>query len=335
MDVAEFCPAVATVLEGFSTIGTGASAISTGLSLFSKIPVLNVIAVLSIAIGVTTVALGINQVISGVTGTNVIKEAFRMSDGAYEALYLGANIASLVCVVTGRIAAGLKGIKCFIGGTLIVTDEGLKPIEEIEVGDKVLAYDEETGEQAYKKVVRLFRNETYEWYHIFVNDEEIVCTGGHPFYSTKYDKFVAAKDLETDDKLLFSNGEYGIINQIEVELLVEPQTTYNFEVEDFHTYYVGENEVLTHNKCRYYEAERTSKGIEKGREISQRQALDRLRKGKDVLTNSKSYAKALAKKAYGNSRVYSEVHMDLTNPMTHFHDKNNHFYHVFFGDNYI
>ena len=34
MDVAEFCPAVATVLEGFSTIGTGASAISTGISLF-------------------------------------------------------------------------------------------------------------------------------------------------------------------------------------------------------------------------------------------------------------------------------------------------------------
>ena len=96
----------------------------------------------------------------------------------------------------------------------VSTEDGLKPIEEVKVGDKVLAYDEETGEQAYKKVVRLFRNETYEWYHIFVNDEEIVCTGGHPFYSTKYDKFVAAKDLETDDKLLFSNGEYGIINQI-------------------------------------------------------------------------------------------------------------------------
>ena len=245
-------------MEGFSTIGTGASAISTGLSLFSKIPVLNVIAVLSIAIGVTTVALGINQVISGVTGTNVIKEAFRMSDGAYEALYLGANIASLVCVVTGRIAAGLKGIQCFIGGTLVATEDGLKPIEEIEVGDKVLAYDEETDEQAYKKVVKLFQNETYEWYHIFVNDEEIVCTGGHPFYSTKYDKFVAAKDLETDDKLLFSNGEYGIINQIEVEVLSKPQTTYNFEVEDFHTYYVGTNEVLTHNKCTPNNAKRYS-----------------------------------------------------------------------------
>ena len=77
---------------------------------------------------------------------------------------------------------------------------------------------------------------------------------------------------------------------------------------------------------------RTSVLFDKIRQIYRSKGL---RKGKDVLTNSKSYAKALAKKAYGNSRVYSEVHMDLTNPMTHFHDKNNHFYHVFFGDNYI
>ena len=43
---------------------------------------------------------------------------------------------------------------------------GLKKIEEIREGDLVLAYDEETGEQAYKPVVQLFRNETKEWYHV-------------------------------------------------------------------------------------------------------------------------------------------------------------------------
>ena len=32
------------------------------------------------------------------------------------------------------------------------------------------------------------------------------------------------------------------------ELEVE-EVTYNFEVEDFHTYYVGENSVLVHNIC--------------------------------------------------------------------------------------
>ena len=51
------------------------------------------------------------------------------------------------------------------------------------------------------------------------------------------------------NKLLLSDGSYGIIKSIKVEKLSEPETTYNFEVEDFHTYFVGTNEVLVHNAC--------------------------------------------------------------------------------------
>lgn len=40
---------------------------------------------------------------------------------------------------------------------------------------------------------------------------------------------------------------YVIIEAIEVEKLAVPQTTYNFEVADFHTYFVGENPVCVHN----------------------------------------------------------------------------------------
>ena len=265
MLLAEFCPAVSTVLDGLGTIGTGASAISTGISLFGCNLVLNVLGVISIVVGAATVAAGLNQVVCGAIGTNVMKEVFRMSDRVCEAVYLGLNIASMVCAITGQIAIGLKGVQCFIGGTLVATDEGLKPIEEIEVGDKVLAYDEETGEQAYKKVVKLFRNETYEWYHIFVNDEEIVCTGGHPFYVLNagedrniicFDdreetngKWITAKELKKDDKLLLSDGKYGIIISVKIEELESPETTYNFEVADFHTYYVSEANVLVHNRC--------------------------------------------------------------------------------------
>ena len=124
----------------------------------------------------------------------------------------------------------------------------MKPIEEIEVGDKVLAYDEETGKLAYKPVVRLFRNETKEWYHVFVEGEKIVCTGGHPFYVLGIG-FVEARNLKTSDKLLLSNGKEAIIEKVEVRILAEAETTYNFEVEDFHTYYVSEKDVLVHNKC--------------------------------------------------------------------------------------
>lgn len=50
--------------------------------------------------------------------------------------------------------------------------------------------------------------------------------------------------------MLLSDGTYGIIILVKVEELETPETTYNFEVEDFHTYFVGENPVCVHNnKC--------------------------------------------------------------------------------------
>lgn len=41
---------------------------------------------------------------------------------------------------------------CFVAGTLVTIEDGFKPIEEIQVGDKVLSEDETTGEIAIKKV---------------------------------------------------------------------------------------------------------------------------------------------------------------------------------------
>ena len=138
---------------------------------------------------------------------------------------------------------------CFIAGTLVTTVDGLKPIEDIEVGDEVLAYDPETGEQAYKPVVRLFRNTTDKWYHVHVNEQDITCTAEHPFYVADIDEFVPAKDLKAGQRVLLADGTCAVIDGILVEELDTPETTYNFEVEDFHTYYVSKDKVLVHNIC--------------------------------------------------------------------------------------
>lgn len=39
------------------------------------------------------------------------------------------------------------------------------------------------------------------------------------------------------------------MQEVRYETFDSPVSIYNFEVEDFHTYYVGENPVLVHNKC--------------------------------------------------------------------------------------
>ncbi|WP_421617420.1 Hint domain-containing protein [Brevibacillus sp. TJ4] len=65
----------------------------------------------------------------------------------------------------GKVSDGArvinKACNCFTAGTKVLTDEGEKPIEEIEVGDKVLAKDEfnPDGELAYKEVTALYRNQ--------------------------------------------------------------------------------------------------------------------------------------------------------------------------------
>lgn len=51
----------------------------------------------------------------------------------------------------------LKECNCLTAGTMIQTDEGEKPIQEIEVGDKILAKSDELGEVEHREVVKLFR----------------------------------------------------------------------------------------------------------------------------------------------------------------------------------
>ena len=79
-----------------------------------------------------------------------------------------------------------------------------------------------------------------------INGEEIITTETHPFYVNNRG-FVNAGELKVDDELLDSNGNTLLIESYEIELTDEPTTVYNFQVEDFHTYYVGENGVLVHN----------------------------------------------------------------------------------------
>ena len=53
-------------------------------------------------------------------------------------------------------------VGCFVAGTLVHTKDGLKPIEQVKVGDWVLSRPEnpeEGTETAYKRVAQTFRFE--------------------------------------------------------------------------------------------------------------------------------------------------------------------------------
>ena len=64
--------------------------------------------------------------------------------------------------------------------------------------------------------------------------------------------FVNAGELAIGDELLDSSGNILFVEKFDVELTEKPTKVYNFQVEDFHTYYVGENGVWVHNAGKDY-----------------------------------------------------------------------------------
>lgn len=163
-----------------------------------------------------------------------------MLEGAADGFMTGA--------ITGFISGGLSSSQCFVAGTAILAASGHVLIEDIAAGDYVWATDPETGETGLRRVVQTFENEANELIHVYVNGEEIVTTREHPFYSP-VKGWTAACELGAGDMLVLVNGEYVVVEKVQHELLENPVKVYNFEVEDFHTYYVGGTGVLVHNLC--------------------------------------------------------------------------------------
>lgn len=149
--------------------------------------------------------------------------------------------------VSGRCEGG-TGVGCFVAGTRVKTQDGEKNIEEVEEGDYVLSGDPETGEQEYKRVVTTYIHEKYLLVHIYVEEEEITATENHPFYAEGLG-FVSAGTLHAGDIVRLADGRRDPVRDVEFEYLDEPVLVYNFEVEDFHTYYVSGIGVLVHNIC--------------------------------------------------------------------------------------
>ena len=81
-----------------------------------------------------------------------------------------------------------------------------------------------------------------------INGEVIETTDEHPFY-VEGRGFTAAKELKTGDEVRLEDGTAARIESSETRQLDRPVKVYNFEVEDYHTYYVSEQKVLVHNTC--------------------------------------------------------------------------------------
>lgn len=169
---------------------------------------------------------------------------------------------------------------CFLAGTLVETDQGMKPIEQIEVGDQVLAHPEggfHRGERAFKPVVRLSRNTTRQVCRLTIGparpqgrteahvvgeakeggdseepppaSQQILCTPNHPIFLVGRGWIFTGK-LKPGDLLVGASGTLLEVRAVEVWDELAP--IFNFEVEEWHTYFVagrsGAESVWVHNR---------------------------------------------------------------------------------------
>jgi hypothetical protein len=145
---------------------------------------------------------------------------------------------------------------CFVAGTPIRTPSGSKPIEEFrsyeEVGDAcdyVLARSESdpTGPVRPRRVLRKFVR-VGPVLNLHLGGRVIGTTAEHPFYAEGRG-WTPAYDLRIGDRLILESGECLPVEGVADSGRVE--TVYNMEVEDDHTYFVGDTSwgwaVWSHN----------------------------------------------------------------------------------------
>jgi RHS repeat-associated protein len=147
-----------------------------------------------------------------------------------------------------------KACNCFEAGTLVATAGGPKAIEDVRVGDLVLSRDEASGQTAQKPVAALIPGKERQIWDVTVaikptkgapRTETIHTTEEHPF-RTADGVWTPAAKLMAGAKVVTASGAAIVVSVVETDRVVR---TYNLEIEGFHTYFVGSDQVWVHNSC--------------------------------------------------------------------------------------
>ncbi|MGW0432571.1 LamG-like jellyroll fold domain-containing protein [Micromonospora sp. NPDC003197] len=135
---------------------------------------------------------------------------------------------------------------------VLMADGTVRPIEDVNVGDHVVATDPETGVSLAKPVTELHRNTDWELTDLTVRDQDgntttLETTQNHPFWNVTEREWTDAKNLNPGTKLhVAGKGEVTVQTVVNYHGSEEMR---DLTVADIHTYYVvaGNDPVLVHN----------------------------------------------------------------------------------------
>jgi hypothetical protein len=217
-------------------------ALDVGLLVLSFVPGLGVA-----AMAAKVVILAV-RVISAVSKVQKVAKVVRTIGNAVK------RTSNALKVKAPKKTANSCRANSFVPGTgVLMADHSTKPIEDVALGDLVLATDPLTGETVAQEVTDLIIGRgSKDLVTISIDTnldgvfEEVVATDGHPFW-TDLRGWVDAGDLVVGDQLRGDSGELIAVTGVAAETRIA--IVYNLTVANFHTYYVmiADQEALTHN----------------------------------------------------------------------------------------
>jgi Pretoxin HINT domain len=155
------------------------------------------------------------------------------------------------CVATNTLAE-CSGNSFSHETEVVMADGTRKPISELEVGDRVLATDPETGLTAGREVTAVHLNLDSALADVTVIDSDgdvstINTTQHHPFWNVGDSKWTDVVDLDNGDRLRSTDGS--LLTVVSVRSFKGEQWMWDLTIDDIHTFYVanGDEPILVHN----------------------------------------------------------------------------------------
>ena len=154
----------------------------------------------------------------------------------------------------------LRGARCgcFPAGTAVATPHGSTPIEQLKVGDQVLAEDPSTGKVEPERVQAVIDDGVKPTMRVGLSDgSEQQVTTNHPFYvdsgpGIAAPQWVQAGDLKVGDRIRTANRRGVAVATLRYN--TGKAHVYTLTVANDHDFFVGPERVLVHNAsgCGYF-----------------------------------------------------------------------------------
>ena len=196
----------------------------------------------------------------------------------------------------------------FDGQTLVATEKGLVPIEDIKIGDRVWAYNETNQTKSLQEVTHLIRGEGNKTLTDIKLDsgEVITATANHPFWEVADHNWTEASQLTLNDILFNIQEKNTTISSL--KSYSQNAIVYNLTVANDHTYFVGAGGVLGHNSknCPIgtsYTHQLVNYGTKAWR-TAVKSLRNQTSKGSNYRTQTSQEALMLLTEAFGNMNRY-------------------------------